>query len=192
MTICECVCFFVFIIIIHHDYISSVCFSVSDYDYLRVCVCLCVCINTSDYDCISSEYVSVRNYDYLRVCVCLCVCGVYQSDVGLHALQHTATHCNTLQHIAAHCNTLQNTATHCNTLRHDFGCGVFQSDIFIHTLTYALSLFSLFPHPCLSVSLSLAIGNIRADKISKQNTAASVSLSLEHVVNRDQGERERE
>jgi len=39
-----------------------------------------------------------------------------------HALQHTATHCNTLQHTAAycntHCNTLQHTATHCDTLQH--------------------------------------------------------------------------
>ena len=109
-----------------------------------------------------------------------------------NTLQHTATHCNTLQHTAAHCNTLQHTTTHCNTLQHDFGCRVFQSDIEIHTLTHALSLFSLYPHPCLSVSLSLAIGNIRADKISKQKTAASVSLSLEHVVDRDQGGRERE
>jgi len=35
-----------------------------------------------------------------------------------HALQRTATHCNTLQHTATHCNTLQHTATHCNTLQH--------------------------------------------------------------------------
>jgi len=28
-----------------------------------------------------------------------------------HALQHTATHCNTLQHTATHCNTLQRSAT---------------------------------------------------------------------------------
>jgi len=33
-----------------------------------------------------------------------------------HALQHTATHCNTLQHTATHCDTLQHNATHCNTL----------------------------------------------------------------------------
>jgi len=33
-----------------------------------------------------------------------------------HALQRTATHCNTLQHTATHCDTLQHTATHCNTL----------------------------------------------------------------------------
>ena len=63
-----------------------------------------------------------------------------------HALQHTATHCNTLQHTATHCNRhgtkrwrtrrissmftlqhlLQHTTTHCNTSR---GCRVAQTTL---------------------------------------------------------------
>jgi len=38
-------------------------------------------------------------------------------DLGVCALQHTVTPCNTLQHTAIHCNTLQHTATHCNALQ---------------------------------------------------------------------------
>ena len=65
------------------------------------------------------------------VCVCIHACFLFSftcvyykpSMLNLtwcivqHALQHTATHCNTLQHTAI-CNILQRTATHCSTLQH--------------------------------------------------------------------------
>ena len=36
---------------------------------------------------------------------------------AMHALQHTATHCNILYTLQTHCNALQRTATHCNALQ---------------------------------------------------------------------------
>ena len=44
------------------------------------------------------------------------------TDLGLYALQHTATHRNTLQNTAMHCNALQCTATRYYALQHTATC----------------------------------------------------------------------
>jgi len=71
----------------------------------------------------------------------VCSCRVVLQHTATHALQRTATHCNTLQHTATHCKApvyihgqldtgdvfkkvcpclvvMQHTATRCNTLQH--------------------------------------------------------------------------
>ena len=68
------------------------------------------------------------------------------TDLGLYALQHTATHRNTLQNTAMHCNALQCTATRYYALQHtatccNTHCNILQhATILQHTTTHCKTL----------------------------------------------------
>jgi len=66
-------------------------------------------------------------------------------DVGIHtsrhALQHTATHCNTFQQ----CDTLQHAATHCSSLQHTRATGV-TAHVAVGILMSSFALQHTAPH----------------------------------------------
>ena len=66
--------------------------------YCSVLRCVAVCYSVL-------QHVAVR----CRVLFCVAVC--YKKKITLHALHHTATHCNTLQHTGIHRNALSNVHT---------------------------------------------------------------------------------
>jgi len=125
------------------------------YAFMYVCTCMFVFVRTSmcvfmcrRWTTLSARWVCVKKWAtpgaklLLFVSSVTCIWHRFVCMCGYHALQHTATPCNTLQHTATyyrklyfsvsshtciwhrfvwvaiiHCNTLQHIATHCNTLQ---------------------------------------------------------------------------